>query len=89
MATWVICGMPAGGCGQVFQNGTLYWSAATGVHAVSEPYLTAWGAPREGGPLGYPTSELICGMRDGGCGQIFQGGKIFRQPGNGHLPDPG
>jgi uncharacterized protein with LGFP repeats len=81
--TWVICGLPGGGCGQVFQNGTLYWSAATGVHAVSEPALTAWGWSREGGPLGYPTSDWICGMKEAGCGQHFQGGSIYSTPGTG------
>ncbi|MCZ2806481.1 hypothetical protein O2W18_15330 [Modestobacter sp. VKM Ac-2983] len=75
--TWVICGLPGGGCGQVFQNATLYWSPASGAHAVKEPYLSAWGRQREGGPLGYPTSEEICGLKDGGCGQIFQGGRIY------------
>jgi uncharacterized protein with LGFP repeats len=81
--TWVICGLGGGGCGQVFQNGTLYWSAATGVHAVVEPYLSAWGVQRESGPLGYPTTDLICGLRDGGCGQVFQNGRIFNAPATG------
>jgi uncharacterized protein with LGFP repeats len=81
--TWVICGMAGGGCGQVFQNGTLYWSASTGVHAVSDPYLTAWGWLREGGPLGYPTTDLICGLANGGCGQVFQGGRVYNSPATG------
>ena len=81
--SWVICGLSGGGCGQVFQNGTLYWSAATGVHAVIEPYLSTWGAQREGGPLGYPTSEVICGLKGGGCGQVFQGGRIYQTAATG------
>ncbi len=73
----VICGLAAGGCGQVFANGTLYWTAGTGVRAVSEPALTAWGSRREGGTLGYPVSEYACGMAQGGCGQAFQNGRIY------------
>ncbi|MCZ2806456.1 sugar dehydrogenase, partial [Modestobacter sp. VKM Ac-2983] len=37
----------------------------------------------EAGPLGYPVTGLICGMRDGGCGQVFQGGRIYSSPATG------
>jgi len=75
----VFCGLVAGGCGQNFQNGTLYWSPATGVHPVSGVALSAWGG-REAGPLGYPTTDYFCGLRDGGCAQGFQNGRIFTSP---------
>jgi uncharacterized protein with LGFP repeats len=75
--TWVICGLTNAGCGQVFQNGTIYWSSATGAHSVAEPVLSGWGSIRERGPLGYPTTDTICGLKDGGCGQVFQGGRIY------------
>jgi uncharacterized protein with LGFP repeats len=78
--TWVVCGLAGGGCGQTFQNGTLYWSAATGTQAVTEPVLSAWGGQRERGPLGYPTTDMFCGLRDSGCAQAFQGGRVFTAP---------
>ncbi|MEI4278105.1 hypothetical protein, partial [Klenkia terrae] len=75
--TGIICGLAAGGCGQVFADGTLYWSPASGVRAVAEPVLSTWGSRRESGILGYPVSEYACGMAQGGCGQAFQGGRIY------------
>jgi uncharacterized protein with LGFP repeats len=79
----IICGLANGGCGQNFQNGTIYWSSSTGAHAVDEPYLSAWGWQREGGPLGYPVTDVICGMTGGGCGQVFQGGRIYNTDATG------
>ncbi len=76
-ATGVICGLTAGGCGQVFNGGTIYWTWSTGARAVTDPVLTAWSPSREAGPLGYPVSEYACGMAQGGCGQAFQNGRIY------------
>ena len=55
------------------------------------PGLTPSGAPSatsgppgaEDGGLGYPTSGEICGLRDGGCYQGFQGGAIYWSPATG------
>jgi subtilisin family serine protease len=70
--------MQGGGWGQHFQGGTIFWSPATGAHAVTGGYRDKWAAQGwEAGTLGYPTSDTICGMRNGGCGQHFQGGTIF------------
>jgi uncharacterized protein with LGFP repeats len=35
------------------------------------------------GALGYPTSNLICGLKSAGCGQVFQGGRIYSTAGTG------
>jgi uncharacterized protein with LGFP repeats len=83
--TGIICGLAQGGCGQIFQNGRLYWSPSTGVRAVSEPVMTTWAQQRvEAGPLGYPIGELACGLKDGACGQVFQGGRIYSSPTGTH-----
>jgi uncharacterized protein with LGFP repeats len=78
------CGLRGGGCGQHFQFGSIYWSPATGAVRLSSVVLDRWAATGwENGPLGYPTTELFCGLRDGGCGQHFQGGSIYRTPAGG------
>ncbi|MFC7573753.1 reprolysin-like metallopeptidase [Klenkia terrae] len=82
--TDVICGMRSSGCGQVFQGGRIYSTPSTGTHAVTGAVHAAWVASGlEAGRLGYPTTDLICGMRDGGCGQVFQGGRIYSSPVSG------
>jgi uncharacterized protein with LGFP repeats len=71
-----------GGCGQVFQGGRIYHTPTTGAHILSGPIQSAWMAQGwETGPLGYPTSGAIC--KDGGCGQVFQGGRIYHTPTTG------
>ena len=37
----------------------------------------------ENGYLGYPTTGTTCGLRNGGCGQAFQGGSIHWSPTTG------
>ncbi|WP_164704681.1 reprolysin-like metallopeptidase [Blastococcus litoris] len=79
-----VCGLAASGCSQTFQGGTVWSSPATGAQAVTGAVATAYAAAGGvGGALGYPTSGLICGLKDGGCGQVFQGGRIYDSPGSG------
>ena len=76
-----ICGLRGGGCYRGFQNGTFYWSPSTGAHLVSGAIAARWGEQRwETGPLGYPTTDPLCGLAGGGCGQQFQGGSIHSSP---------
>ncbi|WP_309485683.1 M43 family zinc metalloprotease, partial [Arthrobacter sp. ES1] len=59
----VTCGMAQGGCYQDYEGGAIIWSPATGAHATTGPTRAAWA--RTGfldGPLGYPTSDVICGQ---------------------------
>lgn len=73
------CGLPAGGCGQHFQGGSVYWSPATGARTISAAVRDGYAAAGwERGALGYPTSNTFCGLRDQGCGQHFQGGSLYR-----------
>ena len=72
------CGLRNGGCGQHFVGGTIYWSPATGAAAVRGLVLQGYEFERwEQGALGYPTTEVFCGLRGGGCGQHFQGGSLY------------
>lgn len=72
------CGLKDGGCLQSFQNGQIHWSAKTGAQVTRNGAIRSrWiGAKSEGGPLGYPTGVEMCGLKDGGCYQPFQGGQI-------------
>lgn len=74
------CGLVGGGCGQRFAGGLILWSAEAGAHAVTGTNHARYAAEGfERGRLGYPTSGVFCGLRDGGCGQRFAGGYIYSQ----------
>ncbi len=78
------CGIRDGGCFQHFQGGSLYWSPGTGARLVSGAVRDRWAAQGwEGGDLGYPVMDTVCGLRDGGCFQHFQGGSVYSSPGTG------
>ena len=65
-----------GGTYQAFQGGNIYWSAATGAHAMSSTYWAAYArVGSEGGILGYPTKDAT--NIKGGTYQAFQGGRIY------------
>ncbi len=79
-----ICGLRNGGCYQGFQGGTIHWAPGVGAFATWGGIRAAWGAVGyESGKLGYPVSKEICGLRNGGCYQGFQGGTIHWAPGVG------
>ncbi|MRG60553.1 hypothetical protein GE115_11850 [Agromyces sp. CFH 90414] len=83
--TTAACGLPGAGCEQAFQNGSVYWSRATGAHSVTGQFLVAYRVA--GGPLGawgYPlTSEVALPYRGGGTGQAFQGASIYASTSTG------
>lgn len=81
------CGLVGGGCWQRFQGGRMYWSPATGAHAVRGRIGEAWNQMGyEWGHVGYPVGPEVCGLRNGGCFQRFQGGTIHWSPATGaHL----
>jgi uncharacterized protein with LGFP repeats len=79
-----VCGLRGGGCYQVFQGGSVYWTAATGAQVVRGAIRDRWAARGwERGWLGYPTTSEFCGLRGGGCGEHFQGGSVYWTPGTG------
>ncbi|MGY1726584.1 hypothetical protein ACI79J_06400 [Geodermatophilus sp. SYSU D01062] len=71
----MVCGLVRGGCGQHFQGGSVYWSPATGAHALSGGIRGYWaGTGWEWGWLGYATGDMSC--VDGRCTQYFEGGVV-------------
>ena len=72
----------AGAVYQQFENGRIYWTAAGGARVVPAASVAALAAHTW---LGIPMSDHICGLRDGGCYQVFQGGVLYTT-GNGVWP---
>jgi hypothetical protein len=64
-----------------YQGGAIYWSSATGAHALStfvwDKFAEAGGVR---GPLGYPASDRVGRLRNGGWIQLFQRGAITDSP---------
>jgi uncharacterized protein with LGFP repeats len=80
----VNCAIAGGGCRQQFANGVTSWSTGTGAHPVTGPIMAAWASMQsEGGALGYPTADMVCGLTAGGCAEAFQGGFMYWSPGGG------
>lgn len=72
------CGLRYDGCVREFSGGVITWSASTGAHVLQNRTLSKWKAQKsENGSLGYPTTDLRCGLKNGGCYQQFQGGKTY------------
>lgn len=78
-------GLRDGGVYQLYQGGAILWSPATGAHISSNGAIRdEWAATGfENGALGYPTSEVITGLKDGGSYQAYQNGGIFSSPATG------
>jgi len=55
------------------------YSYSTGAQAMmSTPIRDRWATTGyENGSLGYPTSEAICGLRNGGCFENFEKGTVM------------
>jgi GH25 family lysozyme M1 (1,4-beta-N-acetylmuramidase) len=68
----VACGLYGGGCYQPFQKANVYFSAATGAHAVLGAYFTSWKWAGWQAGVGYPTGAAKCGLYGGGCYQPFE-----------------
>ena len=78
------CGLRGGGCGQHFQQGSIYWSPKSGAHPVIGEIRNGYARLGwERGHLGYPTGPEFCGLKDGGCVQRFQGGLLYWSPRTG------
>lgn len=76
----------ADGCLQRFEGGTIFWSPNYGTHWVRGAIANTYaGLSEAAGALGYPTTDELCGIRDGGCYQQFSGknGHIYWSPATG------
>ena len=70
------CGLTGGGCYQVFQNGSIYWSSTSGAHPVRGGIGSKWASlSYEIGTLGYPISSEV--YQNGTTYQDFEGGRIY------------
>ncbi|SDC06871.1 LGFP repeat-containing protein [Geodermatophilus telluris] len=88
--TGEVCGLRDGGCYQLFQGGTVHWSPTTGAQPTNGAIRARWGSlGYENGYLGYPVTAEVCGLRDGGCYQGFQGGTVHWSPATGAQPTNG
>jgi len=80
-----VCGLRGGGCLQTFQRGAVYWSPATGAHAMAVGGLQSrWAATGwENGRLGYPVEAERA--VPGGRAQRFQGGTLTQVTATGDV----
>jgi uncharacterized protein with LGFP repeats/GH25 family lysozyme M1 (1,4-beta-N-acetylmuramidase) len=86
----VICGLRAGGCYQGFENGEILWSSASGAQISRVGSIRALyrAAGAENSSFGYPTGGEQCGLKNGGCYQMYQGGAIMWSPQTGAQVSP-
>ncbi|WP_404320437.1 GH25 family lysozyme [Arthrobacter luteolus] len=89
-ASGIICGLRDGGCYQDFQGGAILWSSATGAQvSPNGPIRTAYQKTGfENGTLGYPRGPQVCGIKNNGCYQDFQGGAILWSSATGAQVSP-
>ena len=77
-------GAANGGLKQDFQNGSIYWQAATGAHEVHGLIRAKWLAlGGEGSFVGYPTSDETAARDTVGRFNQFQGAVVFWHPDTG------
>jgi hypothetical protein len=80
----IVCGLVSGGCYRNYVAGTVMWSPATGAHYTVGSIRQKWaGTGYEGGFLGYPTSDEVVGLVNGGAYQNYQRGTIMWSPATG------
>lgn len=77
----IVTGLKDGGSYQCFEVGCILYSPKTGARLSMGAIRTAWAATGfENGAMGYPTSDEIGGLKDGGVYQRYQGGVIYFHP---------
>ncbi len=83
-------GLKNSGAYQNYENGRIYWSAATGAWDVSGAIKDRWAIfGSENSLFGYPNGPEIRGLRDGGSYQQFQIGRIYWSAATGAHPVAG
>lgn len=84
--TGEFCDLRDDGCATQFENGSIYYSPATGAQVVRGSIREAWAAKKwEESYLGYPTAGEDCTIApdNNGCFQTFQFGSIYWKRGIG------
>jgi uncharacterized protein with LGFP repeats len=70
-----------------YQYGTIIWHPSAGVHGLVGGIRGLWiSLGSERGTLGYPTTEIRCGLTGGGCAQDFQHGSVYWSDPTGSRP---
>lgn len=84
------CGLKDSGCFQVFERGNVYWVEKLGAHVIHGGIRDKWYAiGSEWGQLGYPTSNEIGGLTEGGVYQAFERGAMYYSDSTGAHPNKG
>ncbi|MFF0904724.1 UNVERIFIED_CONTAM: D-alanyl-D-alanine carboxypeptidase family protein [Kocuria sp. CPCC 205316] len=84
------CGLVRDGCYRSFERGSIHWSPRTGARPTWGAIRAAWAAQGyERGSLGYPVGREVCGLRDAGCYQAFEGGVVLWSRPSGAHPTVG
>lgn len=77
-----VTGQLNGGSYQMYQNGAINWSPATGAHATYGEIRAKWAATGyQNGSLGYPTGDVVTTPE--GASQKFEKGAIIWSPATG------
>ena len=80
----LVCGLARGGCYQAFEGGLIYRTPSAASIAVGRDNAAEYSSQHaEWGLLGYPVSQRVCGLAQGGCYQAFEGGLIYSSPSSG------
>lgn len=67
----------SGGTYQNFEKGMITYSKQTGAQVMTTTMLTKWKSLKwERSVAKLPTKSMSCGLKDGGCYQQFEGGKL-------------
>ena len=79
-----IGGLRNGGAYQMYERGAIIWSPDTGAQVSVGGIRTVWASTGfENGVLGYPTSNEITGLKNGGVYQMYERGVIIWSPASG------
>lgn len=79
-----VYGLKGGGSYRNYQYGALIYSPATGAHISTGAIRNLWaGYGFENGILGYPVTDEVSGLKDGGVYQNYQGGALLWSPATG------
>ncbi|WP_279629517.1 hypothetical protein [Arthrobacter oryzae] len=79
-----VTGLANGGSMQLYDHGSIYYTAATGARVIEGSIGAKWtAAGAQNGVLGYPTTDIRSGLKDGGSAQSFASGTIVSSPATG------
>ena len=74
-------GLKNDGVYQEFENGVIYYTDTTGAHTNNGGIRDEYAKNGyENSVFGYPIGDEVCGLKDGGCYQSFQEGRIYWTP---------